>query len=166
MAARAPLPPEIPKRDGGYTARHAAGGASPRSRRGGGPPEDGVRTGAPARGHAYHADQARRALGISSEPRLAEVPFPIIHAALGVAACAVAVALRPGAVGLFGMPVRGSIPALVGVLLLFLVTASAQGLFLSTLSDKQETAFSFAGLLTMLGSALFVYLAYTVVSRL
>jgi hypothetical protein len=31
---------------------------------------------------------------------LADVPFPIIHAALGVAACAVAVALRPGAVGL------------------------------------------------------------------
>jgi ABC-2 type transport system permease protein len=65
-----------------------------------------------------------------------------------------------GAVGLFGMPLRGSLPALVSVLLLFLVTASAQGLFLSTLSDKQETAFSFAALLTMLPSVMlsgFIY---------
>jgi len=72
----------------------------------------------------------------------------------------VAILIVAGAVGLFGMPVRGSIPALVGVLLLFLVTASAQGLFLSTLSDKQETAFSFAGLLTMLPSVMlsgFIY---------
>jgi ABC-2 type transport system permease protein len=72
----------------------------------------------------------------------------------------VAILIVSGAVGLFGMPVRGSIPALVGVLLLFLVTASAQGLFLSTLSDKQETAFSFAGLLTMLPSVMlsgFIY---------
>jgi len=72
----------------------------------------------------------------------------------------VAILIVGGAVGLFGMPVRGSIPALVGVLLLFLVTASAQGLFLSTLSDKQETAFSFAGLLTMLPSVMlsgFIY---------
>lgn len=53
-----------------------------------------------SRGHAYYAEQARRALGLSAEPRLADVPFPIVHAALGVAACAIAVALRPGAVGL------------------------------------------------------------------
>lgn len=66
----------------------------------------------------------------------------------------VAILIVGVAVGLFGMPVRGSIAALVGVLLLFLVTASAQGLFLSTLSDKQETAFSFAGLLTMLPSVM------------
>jgi len=81
-----------------------------------------------------------------------------------------------GAVGLFGMPLRGcrdqeqeeyrdqrgEAPAqgLFSVLLLFLVTASAQGLFLSTLSDKQETAFSFAALLTMLPSVMlsgFIY---------
>jgi ABC-2 type transport system permease protein len=64
------------------------------------------------------------------------------------------------AVTLFGMPVRGSVPVLIGILLLFLVTASAQGLFLSTLSDKQETAFSFAALLTMLPSVMlsgFIY---------
>ncbi|MGD0833154.1 MAG: hypothetical protein ABSA40_01850 [Candidatus Dormibacteria bacterium] len=61
------------------------------------------RTGLRGRGHAYQADQARRALGISGDvPHLAAVPFPIVHAALGVAACAVAVALRPGMVGLEG----------------------------------------------------------------
>jgi hypothetical protein len=61
------------------------------------------RPGLRGRGHAYHADEARRALGISSDiAHLADVPFPIIHAALGVAACAVAVALRPGLVGLEG----------------------------------------------------------------
>jgi hypothetical protein len=55
---------------------------------------------APARGHAWHAQQARRALGVAAEPGLAAIPFPIVHAALGVAGCAAAVALRPGAVGL------------------------------------------------------------------
>lgn len=72
----------------------------------------------------------------------------------------VAAMVLVGSVGLFGMPIRGSLAALVGVLLLFLVTASAQGLFLSTLSDRQETAFSFAGLLTMLPSVMlsgFIY---------
>ena len=117
MAARAPLPPELPKRGGGHTARRVAGGAPPWSRHAARPPENGLPTGAAVRGHAYHADQARRALGISSEPRLAEVPFPIIHAALGVAACAVAVALRPGAVGLFG--------SVVGVTALCVVTGLA-----------------------------------------
>ena len=65
-----------------------------------------------------------------------------------------------GSVTLFGMPLNGSIGALIFVLLLFLVTASSRGLFLSTLSDKQETAFSFAGLLTMLPSVMlsgFIY---------
>ncbi len=65
-----------------------------------------------------------------------------------------------GSVTLFGMPLNGSLPALIFVLLLFLVTASAQGLFLSTLSDKQETAFSFAALLTILPSVMlsgFIY---------
>jgi hypothetical protein len=52
------------------------------------------------RGHAYQAEQARRALGISGEFHgLADVPLPIVHAALGIAACGTAVALRPGAVG-------------------------------------------------------------------
>ncbi|MEK7391946.1 MAG: ABC transporter permease, partial [Fibrobacterota bacterium] len=65
-----------------------------------------------------------------------------------------------GSITLFGMPMNGSVGALVFVLALFLVTASAQGLFLSTLSDKQETAFSFAALLTMLPSVMlsgFIY---------
>jgi len=110
MAARAPLP-RNPRRD--------AAGAPPRSRGPARASEPGVPT-QPARGHAYHAAQARRALGISAEPRLADVPFPIIHAALGVAACAVAVALRPGAVGLTG--------AVIGVAALCTVT----GLVLAT----------------------------------
>lgn len=67
------------------------------------------------RGHAYYADLARRTLGVSPEPRLASIPYPIIHAALGVAACATAVALRPGAVGL-----RGTV---IGVSALCLTTA-------------------------------------------
>ena len=102
MAARAPLPPEHPGRDGGHTGRRPASGTPPRSRAAASPSQNDMHTRPAVRGHAYYADQARRALGISSEPRLAEVPFPIIHAALGVAACAVAVALRPGAVGLVG----------------------------------------------------------------
>lgn len=68
------------------------------------------RTGLRGRGHAYQADQARRALGISGDVSpLASVPFPIIHAALGVAACAVAVALRPGLVGLEGSVIGVSV---------------------------------------------------------
>ena len=59
------------------------------------------RTGIRQHGHAYHAEQARRALGISGDIHiLSDVPLPIVHAALGIAACAVAVAIRPGAVGL------------------------------------------------------------------
>ena len=92
MAARAPLP-RNPRRDSAGAPRRLHGQAPPA--------EEGTPV-QPVRGHAYHAAQARRALGISAEPRLADVPFPIIHAALGVAACAVAVALRPGAVGLSG----------------------------------------------------------------
>lgn len=72
----------------------------------------------------------------------------------------VAVLIVVGSITLFGMPLNGSVGALVFVLLLFLVTASAQGLFLSTLSDKQETAFGFAALLTMLPSVMlsgFIY---------
>lgn len=72
----------------------------------------------------------------------------------------VAALIVAGSVGLFGMPLNGSPIALVVVLALFLVTASSQGLFLSTLSDKQETAFSLAALLTMLPSVMlsgFIY---------
>ena len=72
----------------------------------------------------------------------------------------VATLIVVGSITLFGMPMNGSWGALVFVLMLFLITASAQGLFLSTLSDKQETAFSFAALLTMLPSVMlsgFIY---------
>jgi hypothetical protein len=113
MAAKGPLRPERPRR----------GEASAVSRRRGTPgPENGTSSRPAARGHAFYADEARRALGISTtEPRLAEVPFPIIHAALGVAACAVAVALRPGAVGLTG--------SVVGVTALCAVTGAALAVY-------------------------------------
>ncbi len=58
--------------------------------------------GGPPRGHAWHAEQARLALGLAAEPKLAAIPYPVVHAALGVAGCAAAVALRPGAAGLRG----------------------------------------------------------------
>jgi hypothetical protein len=81
------------------------------------PEEPSQATPPPAvRGHAYHGELARRALGVAAQPRLAGVPFPIVHAALGVAACAVAVALRPGAVGLR--------PAVIGVASLCTATAA------------------------------------------
>jgi hypothetical protein len=79
------------------------------------------RTGFRRRGHAYHFEQARRALGAPSEiHHLADVPFPIIHAALGVAACGVAVALRPGLVGLRAATIGISILCLTTGLILVL----------------------------------------------
>jgi hypothetical protein len=59
------------------------------------------RTGFRRRGHAYLADQARSALGITGEVRvLAEIPLPMVHTAFGIAVCAAEVLLRPEAVGL------------------------------------------------------------------
>jgi hypothetical protein len=114
MVVKGPPPPERPRRDGLTTA--------PRRRRALAPPESDTSARSPARGHAFYADEARRALGIpTTEPRLADVPFPIIHAALGVAACAVAVALRPGAVGLVG--------SVLGVAALCAVTGAALALY-------------------------------------
>ncbi|HKR98012.1 MAG TPA: hypothetical protein VJU79_00730, partial [Candidatus Dormibacteraeota bacterium] len=52
------------------------------------------------RGHAYLAQQARAALGVTVEPqRLAELPLPLVHTALGAAVCAVAVLIRPQVLG-------------------------------------------------------------------
>ncbi len=59
------------------------------------------RTGFRRRGPAFLADEARRALGVALEPRpLAEIPPPLVHTAFGVAVCAVAVLVRPEALGL------------------------------------------------------------------
>jgi hypothetical protein len=59
------------------------------------------RTGFRRRGHAYLADQARSALGITGEVRvLAEIPLPMVHTAFGIAVAAAEVLLRPEAVGL------------------------------------------------------------------
>jgi hypothetical protein len=114
MAVKGPRHPERQRRDE----------LSPASRRRGTPaaPESDASARGPQRGHAFYADEARRALGIpTTEPRLADVPFPIIHAALGVAACAVAVALRPGAVGLLG--------SVIGVASLCAVTGAALAIY-------------------------------------
>ena len=82
------------------------------------PPEGAAPDRPPARGHAYYASLASRTLGVSVEPRLSGVPYPIVHAALGVAACAVAVAIRPGAVGLRGAVIGvGALCAAAGLLL-------------------------------------------------
>ncbi len=46
------------------------------------------------RGHAALAAQARRTLGVSETHHLAAVPLPLVHAALGLAACALAFLVR------------------------------------------------------------------------
>jgi hypothetical protein len=59
------------------------------------------RTGFRRRGHAYLAEQARSALGITGEVHvLAEIPLPMVHTAFGIAVAAAEVLLRPEAVGL------------------------------------------------------------------
>ena len=66
-------------------------------------PQAGVdnRTGFRHRGHAYLAEQARNALGITGEVRtLADIPLPMVHTAFGLAVAAAEVLLRPEAVGL------------------------------------------------------------------
>lgn len=58
------------------------------------------RTGFRRRGHAYLAQQARAALGVTGEAQgLAELPLPLVHTALGAAVCAVAVLVRPQTLG-------------------------------------------------------------------
>lgn len=53
------------------------------------------------RGPAYLAEQARRALVLPQEiHELGDLPLPLVHTALGVAVCALAVLVRPQAVGL------------------------------------------------------------------
>ncbi|MFN2569707.1 MAG: hypothetical protein ABR564_08935 [Candidatus Dormibacteria bacterium] len=53
------------------------------------------------RGPAFLAEQARRALVLPHEiHELGDVPLPLVHTALGVALCAIAVLVRPQAVGL------------------------------------------------------------------
>ena len=59
------------------------------------------RPGPRRRGNAFYADSARAALGLSGEVHsLADVPLPLVHTALGIAVCAVVVALRPQVLGL------------------------------------------------------------------
>ena len=54
-----------------------------------------------SRGHAFHAESARVALGFRQEVHsLSDVPLPLVHTALGIAVCAVVVAVRPQVAGL------------------------------------------------------------------
>lgn len=58
------------------------------------------RTGFRHTGHAFLAQEARQALGITGEIHsLAEVPFPLVHTAFGAAVCAAAVLVRPEVLG-------------------------------------------------------------------
>jgi len=59
------------------------------------------RTGFRRRGHGFLADQARQALGMAGEAKLlADIPAPLVHTAFGAAVCAVAILMRPEALGL------------------------------------------------------------------
>jgi hypothetical protein len=77
------------------------------------------RTGFRRRGHAYLAQQARAALGVSFEGQgLAELPLPLVHTALGAAVCAVAVLLRPQILGFERSAIAsGALAALTAMIL-------------------------------------------------
>jgi hypothetical protein len=78
------------------------------------------RTGFRRRGHAYLADQARLALGFRSEPNiLSDLPAPLVHTALGAAVCAVAILLRPEALGMQRSAIAsGCLAIFTGILLI------------------------------------------------
>src|SRR5439155_14277117 len=71
------------------------------------------------------------------------IPYFLISLASAVGIILVAMAL-------FGLPMRGSWPLLVGVLSLFLVGALGLGLFISSLADSQQVAFQLAMLASFL----------------
>jgi hypothetical protein len=77
------------------------------------------RTGFRPRGHAFLADEARKALGITGEIHsLSEVPFPLVHTAFGAAVCGAAVLLRPEALGLRNSAIADAALALFTALML------------------------------------------------
>ena len=67
-----------------------------------------------------------------------------------VVSLASAVGIILVAMALFGLPMRGSWPLLLGVLSLFLAGALALGLFISSLADTQQVAFQLAMLASFL----------------
>ena len=78
------------------------------------------RTGFRRRGHAFLAEEARRTLGVTGEIHsLAEVPLPLVHTAFGAAVCAVAVLLRPEALGLRNSAIADAALALLTGLVIF-----------------------------------------------
>jgi len=71
------------------------------------------------RGHAYLAQQARAALGVSAEsPGLSELPLPLVHTALGAAVCGVAVVIRPQILGFERSAIASGALAVMTALLL------------------------------------------------
>ena len=77
------------------------------------------RTGFRPRGHAFLAHEARKTLGIGGEIHsLSEVPFPFVHTAFGAAVCAVAVLVRPEALGLRNSAIADAALAVFTALLL------------------------------------------------
>lgn len=77
------------------------------------------RTGFRHTGHAFLADEARKALGITGEIHsLAEIPFPLVHTAFGAAVCAAAVLVRPEVLGFRNSAIAGGALAVLTALVL------------------------------------------------
>lgn len=71
------------------------------------------------RGPAYLAEQARRVLILPQEiHELGDIPLPLVHTALGIAVCALAVLARPQAVGLRASAILVSLLALATAIVL------------------------------------------------
>jgi ABC-2 type transport system permease protein len=86
---------------------------------------------------------------LASPAGMAELTFAKLgcYFVLGMGSMAMSVLM---AIGLFGLPFRGSIPALIAASALFLVFALGLGLFISTLARNQFVAAQVAFLATML----------------
>ncbi|MDR3534052.1 MAG: ABC transporter permease [Rhodopila sp.] len=86
---------------------------------------------------------------LASPAGMAELTFAKLgcYFVLGMGSMAMSVLM---AIGLFGLPFRGSIPALTAASALFLVFALGLGLFISTLARNQFVAAQVAFLATML----------------
>lgn len=73
-------------------------------------------------GHAFYADQARRALGLGGalQQRLPDVPAPVFNALVGAAVALAAVLARPQAVGTRpGAILDGALAAVAGMALIY-----------------------------------------------
>jgi len=77
------------------------------------------RTGFRRTGHAFLAEEARKALGITGEIHsLAEVPVPLVHTGFGAAVCAAAVVVRPEILGFRNSAIADAALAVLTVIVL------------------------------------------------